>query len=197
MTSADVFSSIPLPWNGLLQLGWEEWGVLYGYLRAHTTLSFFCLPCKLILANNMISFFVLFPLLWCVPFPFHCFPIFSSLPFTHPAYNLLFHVHLLLLILAGHLRLQQIVNPVDPLEILADVHWTHIREKEEEEKMVPTSKSSTSRGNLPQAIHHQFLEHHCSCLTLLSLRPSRAVHLIRDSSYCKEPLSSYPEITLA
>uniref|UniRef100_A0A669PBG4 F-actin monooxygenase n=1 Tax=Phasianus colchicus TaxID=9054 RepID=A0A669PBG4_PHACC len=50
---------------------------------------------------------------------------------------------------AGNLRLQQIVNPVDPLEILADVHWTHIREKEEEEKMVPASKSSTSRGNFP------------------------------------------------
>uniref|UniRef100_A0A8C3BCP9 F-actin monooxygenase n=1 Tax=Cairina moschata TaxID=8855 RepID=A0A8C3BCP9_CAIMO len=47
---------------------------------------------------------------------------------------------------AGNLRLQQIVNPVDPLEILADVHWTHIREKEEVEKMVPTSKSSTSRA---------------------------------------------------
>ncbi|NXY91473.1 MICA3 monooxygenase, partial [Alcedo cyanopectus] len=47
---------------------------------------------------------------------------------------------------AGNLRLQQIVNPVDPLEILADVHWTHIREKEEEEKMGPTSKSSTSRA---------------------------------------------------
>ncbi|NXW88412.1 MICA3 monooxygenase, partial [Alopecoenas beccarii] len=47
---------------------------------------------------------------------------------------------------AGNLRLQQIVNPVDPLEILADVHWTHIREKEEEEKMAPSSKSSTSRA---------------------------------------------------
>ncbi|NXN96608.1 MICA3 monooxygenase, partial [Rhinopomastus cyanomelas] len=47
---------------------------------------------------------------------------------------------------AGNLRLQQIVNPVDPLEILADVHWTHIREKEEEEKKVPSSKSSTSRA---------------------------------------------------
>ncbi|NXI99901.1 MICA3 monooxygenase, partial [Psophia crepitans] len=47
---------------------------------------------------------------------------------------------------AGNLRLQQIVNPVDPLEILADVHWTHIREKEEEEKMIPASKSSTSRA---------------------------------------------------
>ncbi|NXH79098.1 MICA3 monooxygenase, partial [Hydrobates tethys] len=47
---------------------------------------------------------------------------------------------------AGNLRLHQIVNPVDPLEILADVHWTHIREKEEEEKMVPPSKSSTSRA---------------------------------------------------
>nr|XP_013802974.1 PREDICTED: protein-methionine sulfoxide oxidase MICAL3 isoform X2 [Apteryx mantelli mantelli] len=48
---------------------------------------------------------------------------------------------------AGNLKLQQIVNPVDPLEILADVHWTHIREKEEEEKMVPASKSSTSRAS--------------------------------------------------
>ncbi|XP_021245935.1 F-actin-methionine sulfoxide oxidase MICAL3 isoform X14 [Numida meleagris] len=48
---------------------------------------------------------------------------------------------------AGNLRLQQIVNPIDPLEILADVHWTHIREKEEEEKMVPPSKSSTSRAS--------------------------------------------------
>ncbi|NWI51547.1 MICA3 monooxygenase, partial [Calyptomena viridis] len=47
---------------------------------------------------------------------------------------------------AGNLRLQQIVNPVDPLEILADVHWTHIREKEEEEKMVSASKSSASRA---------------------------------------------------
>uniref|UniRef100_A0A670KKD4 Microtubule associated monooxygenase, calponin and LIM domain containing 3 n=1 Tax=Podarcis muralis TaxID=64176 RepID=A0A670KKD4_PODMU len=47
---------------------------------------------------------------------------------------------------AGNLRLQQIVNPIDPLEILADVHWTHIRQKEEEEKLGPTSKSSTSRG---------------------------------------------------
>ncbi|XP_053108843.1 F-actin-monooxygenase MICAL3 isoform X5 [Hemicordylus capensis] len=47
---------------------------------------------------------------------------------------------------AGNLRLQQIVNPIDPLEILADVHWTHIRQKEEEEKVGPTSKSSTSRA---------------------------------------------------
>nr|XP_055171344.1 F-actin-monooxygenase MICAL3 isoform X3 [Nyctereutes procyonoides] len=45
----------------------------------------------------------------------------------------------------GSQRLQQIVNPADPLEIQADVHWTHIREKEEEERMVPTSESSTSR----------------------------------------------------
>nr|XP_034982858.1 F-actin-monooxygenase MICAL3 isoform X21 [Zootoca vivipara] len=47
---------------------------------------------------------------------------------------------------AGNLRLQQIVNPIDPLAILADVHWTHIRQKEEEEKLGPTSKSSTSRA---------------------------------------------------
>ncbi|XP_047721275.1 F-actin-monooxygenase MICAL3 isoform X10 [Prionailurus viverrinus] len=45
----------------------------------------------------------------------------------------------------GSQRLQHIINPADPLEIQADVHWTHIREKEEEERMVPTSESSTSR----------------------------------------------------
>lgn len=48
---------------------------------------------------------------------------------------------------AGSQRLQQIINATDPLEIQADVHWTHIREKEEEERMVPTSEPSTSRGN--------------------------------------------------
>ncbi|KAM5299035.1 F-actin-monooxygenase MICAL3 isoform 2-T2 [Ctenodactylus gundi] len=47
---------------------------------------------------------------------------------------------------AGKHRLQQIINPADPLAIQADVHWTHIREKEEEERMVPTSESSTSRA---------------------------------------------------
>ncbi|XP_024896851.1 F-actin-monooxygenase MICAL3 [Pteropus alecto] len=46
---------------------------------------------------------------------------------------------------AGSQRLQQIINAADPLEIQADVHWTHVREKEEEERMVPTSESSTSR----------------------------------------------------
>ncbi|XP_075863901.1 F-actin-monooxygenase MICAL3 isoform X13 [Microcebus murinus] len=51
---------------------------------------------------------------------------------------------------AGNQRLQQIINPADPLEIQADVHWTHIREKEEEERMVPTSESSTSRVPLDE-----------------------------------------------
>ncbi|XP_054574635.1 F-actin-monooxygenase MICAL3 isoform X3 [Eptesicus fuscus] len=46
---------------------------------------------------------------------------------------------------AGSQRLQQIINATDPLEIQADVHWTHVREKEEEERMVPTSEPSTSR----------------------------------------------------
>ncbi|XP_072510257.1 F-actin-monooxygenase MICAL3 isoform X4 [Notamacropus eugenii] len=55
---------------------------------------------------------------------------------------------------AGNLKLQQIVNLVDPLEIQADVHWTHIREKEEEDKMVSTSKSSSSRApDLPSIRH--------------------------------------------
>ncbi|KYO36634.1 hypothetical protein Y1Q_0024320 [Alligator mississippiensis] len=59
---------------------------------------------------------------------------------------------------AGNLRLQQIVNPVDPLEILADVHWTHIREREEEEKMVPTSKSSTSRASDLPSVRHEAVQ---------------------------------------
>ncbi|KAM6425720.1 F-actin-monooxygenase MICAL3 isoform 2-T2 [Rhynochetos jubatus] len=59
---------------------------------------------------------------------------------------------------AGNLRLQQIVNPVDPLEILADVHWTHIREKEEEEKMVPPSKSSTSRASDLPSVRHEAVQ---------------------------------------
>ncbi|XP_062446842.1 F-actin-monooxygenase MICAL3 isoform X11 [Rhea pennata] len=59
---------------------------------------------------------------------------------------------------AGNLRLQQIVNPIDPLEILADVHWTHIREKEEEEKMVPASKSSTSRASDLPSIRHEAVQ---------------------------------------
>ncbi|XP_064892813.1 F-actin-monooxygenase MICAL3 isoform X15 [Columba livia] len=59
---------------------------------------------------------------------------------------------------AGNLRLQQIVNPVDPLEILADVHWTHIREKEEEEKMAPTSKSSTSRASDLPSVRHEAVQ---------------------------------------
>ncbi|ELK38575.1 Protein MICAL-3 [Myotis davidii] len=46
---------------------------------------------------------------------------------------------------AGSQRLQQIINATDPLEIQADVHWTHVHEKEEEERTVPTSEPSTSR----------------------------------------------------
>ncbi|XP_012587861.1 PREDICTED: protein-methionine sulfoxide oxidase MICAL3 isoform X1 [Condylura cristata] len=46
---------------------------------------------------------------------------------------------------AGRQRLQPVINPADPLEIQADVHWTHIREKEEE-RVVPTSESSASRA---------------------------------------------------
>ncbi|XP_051059617.1 F-actin-monooxygenase MICAL3 isoform X5 [Phodopus roborovskii] len=46
---------------------------------------------------------------------------------------------------AGNSRLQQIITTADPLAIQADVHWTHIREREAEERMLPTSESSTSR----------------------------------------------------
>ncbi|XP_076796600.1 F-actin-monooxygenase MICAL3 isoform X10 [Arvicanthis niloticus] len=46
---------------------------------------------------------------------------------------------------AGNKRLQQIITAADPLAIQADVHWTHIREREAEERMLPASESSTSR----------------------------------------------------
>ncbi|XP_037060080.1 F-actin-monooxygenase MICAL3 isoform X10 [Peromyscus leucopus] len=46
---------------------------------------------------------------------------------------------------AGTNRLQQIITAADPLAIQADVHWTHIREREAEERTLPTSESSTSR----------------------------------------------------
>ncbi|KAJ8791379.1 hypothetical protein J1605_004326 [Eschrichtius robustus] len=46
---------------------------------------------------------------------------------------------------AGSPRLQQLVNPADPLEIQADVHWTHIRENQEE-RVSPASESPPSRA---------------------------------------------------
>ncbi|XP_032974465.1 LOW QUALITY PROTEIN: F-actin-monooxygenase MICAL3 [Rhinolophus ferrumequinum] len=45
---------------------------------------------------------------------------------------------------AGSQRPQQIVSAADPLEIQADVHWTHVREKEEEERVAPASGSCAS-----------------------------------------------------
>uniref|UniRef100_A0A2I3HJD7 F-actin monooxygenase n=1 Tax=Nomascus leucogenys TaxID=61853 RepID=A0A2I3HJD7_NOMLE len=51
---------------------------------------------------------------------------------------------------AGNLRLQQVMHTADPLEIQADVHWTHIREREEEERMAPASESSASRAPLDE-----------------------------------------------
>ncbi|XP_030111120.1 F-actin-monooxygenase MICAL3 isoform X15 [Mus musculus] len=51
---------------------------------------------------------------------------------------------------AGNKRLQQIITAADPLAIQADVHWTHIREREAEERMLPTSESSTSRAPLDE-----------------------------------------------
>ncbi|XP_074181213.1 F-actin-monooxygenase MICAL3 isoform X17 [Rhinolophus sinicus] len=45
---------------------------------------------------------------------------------------------------AGSQRLQPIISAADPLEIQADVHWTHVREKQEEEQMAPTSESCAS-----------------------------------------------------
>ncbi|MGH0143425.1 UNVERIFIED_CONTAM: hypothetical protein FKN15_040435 [Acipenser sinensis] len=43
---------------------------------------------------------------------------------------------------AGNLRIQQVLQPVDPLEIQADVHWTHICSEQKER--APTSQPSPS-----------------------------------------------------
>ncbi|XP_054399009.2 F-actin-monooxygenase MICAL3 isoform X11 [Pongo abelii] len=51
---------------------------------------------------------------------------------------------------AGNQRFQQVMHAADPLEIQADVHWTHIREREEEERMAPASESSASRAPLDE-----------------------------------------------
>ncbi|XP_031239121.1 F-actin-monooxygenase MICAL3 isoform X4 [Mastomys coucha] len=51
---------------------------------------------------------------------------------------------------AGNKRLQQIITAADPLAIQADVHWTHIREREAEERILPPSESSTSRAPLDE-----------------------------------------------
>ncbi|XP_060240090.1 F-actin-monooxygenase MICAL3 isoform X4 [Meriones unguiculatus] len=51
---------------------------------------------------------------------------------------------------AGSNRLQQLITAADPLAIQADVHWTHIREREAEERMLPTSESSASRAPLDE-----------------------------------------------
>uniref|UniRef100_A0A8D1SD72 F-actin monooxygenase n=1 Tax=Sus scrofa TaxID=9823 RepID=A0A8D1SD72_PIG len=45
---------------------------------------------------------------------------------------------------AGNRRLLQSIGAADPLEIQADVHWTHIRENEQE-RAAPASESSPSR----------------------------------------------------
>ncbi|XP_068133397.1 F-actin-monooxygenase MICAL3 isoform X16 [Hyperolius riggenbachi] len=39
---------------------------------------------------------------------------------------------------AGNLRLQQALSPVDPMEIKADVHWTHVHKVHEEQEGVNT-----------------------------------------------------------
>lgn len=119
----------------LIQTEWVEVTCVWAHV-----IDFYFFLFKLFLANTVtflsVSFPVIFyPLLsWLFIFPFHL------------SFHLLYALNLGTT-LAGNHRLQQIINPADPLAIQADVHWTHIREKEEEERMVPTSESSTSRGN--------------------------------------------------
>lgn len=109
-------------------------------LHVPTYSQFFASFCFVILAN-MVNF--LFPFLWCFIPSFPWLFIFSFLlPIISP-----FLISFEPGAVAGSQRLQQIINATNPLEIQADVHWTHVHEKEEEERTVPTSEPSTSRGN--------------------------------------------------
>ncbi|XP_073477642.1 F-actin-monooxygenase MICAL3 isoform X5 [Aquarana catesbeiana] len=46
---------------------------------------------------------------------------------------------------AGNLKLQQALSPVDPLEIKADVHWTHVHKVNEEQEGEEVGLSSPSK----------------------------------------------------
>ncbi|MGH0148980.1 UNVERIFIED_CONTAM: hypothetical protein FKN15_041936 [Acipenser sinensis] len=56
--------------------------------------------------------------------------------------------------LAGNLRIQQVLQPVDPLEIQADVHWTHICSEQEKEG-APTSQPSPSTAPDTPSVRHE------------------------------------------
>ncbi|KAM9312985.1 F-actin-monooxygenase MICAL3 [Gastrophryne carolinensis] len=53
---------------------------------------------------------------------------------------------------AGNLRLQQAVSPVDPMEIKADVHWTHIHKVNEEQEVVTTEGEEVGVSSLSKAL---------------------------------------------
>ncbi|KAM4035684.1 LOW QUALITY PROTEIN: F-actin-monooxygenase MICAL3 [Anomaloglossus baeobatrachus] len=60
---------------------------------------------------------------------------------------------------AGNLKLQQALTPVDPMEIKADVHWTHVHKVRQEQEGVNTEgeevgTSSPSKALLLPTHHH-------------------------------------------
>lgn len=78
MMSDDVLMASPCLWNGITELWWEVWGVLCWCMRVHTMLSFFCLSCKLTLANNIFfSYFLSYDVL---PFLSTVLPSFPPCP---------------------------------------------------------------------------------------------------------------------
>ncbi|XP_041114015.1 protein-methionine sulfoxide oxidase mical3a-like isoform X3 [Polyodon spathula] len=54
---------------------------------------------------------------------------------------------------AGNLRIQQVLQPIDPLEIQADVHWTHICSEQKEG--APTSQPSPSTAPDIPSVRHE------------------------------------------
>ncbi|KAM4746751.1 F-actin-monooxygenase MICAL3 [Rhinophrynus dorsalis] len=60
---------------------------------------------------------------------------------------------------AGNLKLQQALSPVDPLEIKADVHWTHVHEVKEEQEGVKDEEGGEVSQSLPSEALNKLPSH--------------------------------------
>ncbi|CAH2276460.1 -methionine sulfoxide oxidase MICAL3 isoform X2 [Pelobates cultripes] len=65
---------------------------------------------------------------------------------------------------AGNLKIQQALSPLDPLEIKADVHWTHVHSVKEKQEGVKTESGelsiSSSRSKVSSAVALKLPSHH-------------------------------------
>ncbi|XP_044137284.1 F-actin-monooxygenase MICAL3 isoform X9 [Bufo gargarizans] len=59
----------------------------------------------------------------------------------------------------GNLKLQQALSPMDPMEIKADVHWTHVRKINEEQEGVNTEGEELGTSSPSEALQLPFQRH--------------------------------------